>query len=154
MVKKTIKETIKKPDMLIIAFERAFEFIQVNLRLVIIAAVIFCAAGLVAYGYYVHEEKRNEEAQIFIANGVKSLESYYVTGKKEDIEKAESAFGKVAKEGKGKSYMVAQLYLGTVYAVKGQTDDAKKVYQGLSKKGSPILKMLSEKALQNLDTKN
>ena len=72
-------------------------------------------------------------------------------GKKEDLEKAETVFQKVVKEKKGKVYLIAELYLGTVYALKGQTDDAKKIYLELSKKSPPVLKMLADRALQNLE---
>ena len=82
MVKKRFKEEIKKPDIVIRTVETAIEFVQTNLRLVIIAVVVFCAAGLSVYGYAMYDEKRNEKIQITVSEGVKSLESYYTTGKK------------------------------------------------------------------------
>ena len=153
MATKKIKEEIKKPDIVIRTVEAGLEFVQTHLRLVIIAAVIFCAAGVSVYGYALYDEKQNEKVQIAISEGVKNLESYYNTGKKEDLEKAETTFQKVVKEKKGKIYMVAKLYLGTIYAIKGQADDARNVYQELSRKSPLALKMLADKGLQNLDAK-
>jgi len=153
MATKRIKEEIKKPDILVRLTETALEFVRANLRLVIIAAVIFCAAGFSVYGYTVYQEKQNEKVQIAISEGVKNLESYYASGKKEDLDKAENTFQKVVKERKGKVYLVAKLYLGTVYALKGQTGDAKKIYEELSRKSPSVLKMLAERDLRNLDTK-
>jgi hypothetical protein len=153
MTTKKIKEEIKKPDIVIRTVEAALEFIQAHLRLVIIAAVIFCAAGVSVYGYVFYQDKQNERTQITVSEGVKNLESYYATGKKEDLDKAESTFQKVVKEKKGKIYMVAKLYLATVYAIKGRADDARNMYQELSRKSPPALRMLAEKGLQNLGPK-
>jgi len=153
MATKKIKEEIKKPDILVRLAETALEFVRTNLRLVIIAAVVFCAAGFSVYGYTVYQDKQNEKVQVAISEGVKNLESYYASGKKEDLDKAESTFQKIVKERKGKVYLVAKLYLGTVYTLKGQTDDAKKIYEELSRKSPSVLRMLAERDLRNLDTK-
>ena len=153
MTTKKIKDEIKKPDIVIRTAEAALQFVQTHLRLVIIAAAVFCAAGVSVYGYTLYEGKQNEKVQATISEGVKSLETYYSTGKKEDLEKAETTFQKVVKEKKGKVYLVAKLYLGTVLAIKGQSDDAKNIYQDLAKNSPPALKMLAGKALQNLNAK-
>jgi hypothetical protein len=153
MVKRKIKEEIKRPDIVIATVELAITFIRTHLVKVIIAAAVFCAAGLSVYAYTAYEERKNEKAQTAIFEGVKSLESFNRSGKKEDLDKAEAVFQKAAKERAGKVYMVAELYLGTVYAVKGQNDEARKIYQRLAKDGPTVLKMLSERALQNLAAK-
>ena len=153
MATKKIKDEIKKPDIVMRTAEVALEFVRAHLRLVIIAAVVFCAAGLSVYGYTVYQDKQNEKVQTAITEGVKNLESYYASGKKEDLDKAETTFQKVVKERKGKVYLVAKLYLGTVYALKGQNDDARNVYQELSRKSPTVLRMLAEKDLQKLDAK-
>ena len=153
MVKKRIKQEIRKADIFTTAIESAYRFVLTNIRLFIIGAVVFCLAGVAAYGYAAYEEKKNEKAQISLMEGITSLEQFNLTGKKEELDKAETIFGKVAKERSGKVYLVAKLYLGSLYALKGQTDDARKIYQELSKGSPTAIKSLSERALQNLSTK-
>jgi hypothetical protein len=152
-VKKKIKEEIRKPDIFTRTISVAFEFVRANVRLFVIGAVVFCVGGLSAYGYAVFKEKKNEKAQMLVSEGIKSLEEFNVTGKKEELDKAEGIFSKVVKEKPGKVYLVAKLYLGSAYALKGQTDDARKTYQELAKESPAVLRMLSESALRNLNTK-
>ena len=153
MVKKRIKQEIRKPDIFTTAMETAFRFVTANIKLFIIGAVVFCVGGLAAYGYAAYEGKKNEKAQVSLTEAITSLEQFNVTGKKEDLDKAETIFNKIAKERPGKVYLVAKLYLGSVYTLKGQTDDAKKIYQELSKGSPTAIKVLAERALQNLNTK-
>ena len=152
MTKKAIKEEIKKPDILLKTVESAIDLVKTHMRLFIIGVAVFCVAALSAYGYTAYQEKKNEKVQAAIAEGVKSLEEYGSTGKKENLDKAEAVFLKVVKERQGKVYLVAKLYLATVYATEGKTDEARKIYQELSKGSPSTLAMLSERALQNLNT--
>jgi predicted negative regulator of RcsB-dependent stress response len=153
MVKKKTKEEFKKKDILIAAVESVYTFFQKNLKLCIIAAVILAVVSLSVYGYAAYEEKKDKSAQILLFQGVKNLDEYAASGKKENLDKAEEIFQKVVQQKQGKIYKIAKLYLGTVYSIKGQTEDARKLYQELSKDSPTVLKMLSEKALGNLDNK-
>lgn len=153
MVKKKIKQEIRKPDIFTTAIEAAFAFVTANIRLFIIGTVVFCVGGLAAYGYAAFQEKKNEKAQVSLTEAITSLEQFSLTGKKEELDKAETIFSKIAKEKPGKVYLVAKLYLGSVYTLKGQTDDARKIYQEISKGSPTAIKMLAERALQNLNTK-
>ncbi|HEY3276468.1 MAG TPA: hypothetical protein VGJ94_07590 [Syntrophorhabdaceae bacterium] len=146
-------EEIKKPDFLMVAVQSAITYVRTHLKLVIIAAAVCCIAGLSVFAYAAYEDRKSAKAQSAIMEGVKSLESYNQAGKKEDLDKAETIFQKVVKEKPGKIYMVAELYLGTVYALKGRADDAKNIYRRLARKGPTVVRMLAEKALLNLDTK-
>jgi hypothetical protein len=153
MVKKKVKEELKRPDVLITAVESSIQIIRSNLKFFIMGAVVFCIAAISVYGYTMYAEKRNEKAQVLVAEGAKSLEQYAQTGKKEDLDKAETIFQKVVKERRGKVYQAAELYLGTVYVMKGRTEDAKKIYQELSKDSPAVIKMLANRALQNMTVK-
>ena len=148
-----MKEEIRQPDIVMRATEFAFDWVKANLKFVIAGIAVFCivVAGVLGYSFY--ERKQSEKVQATISQGVESLHAYNASGKKEDLDKAEDIFKKVVKERRAKIYMMAELYLGTVYAMKGQTEDAKKIYQELARKSPPVLKMLSEKALQNLNVK-
>lgn len=150
MARKSLKDDIRKPDIVIKTIESLFEFVRSNLRLFIIGVAVFCAAALSVYGYSIYSDKKNEKVQISIAEGAKALETYNNTGNKDELTKAETIFQKVVKERQGKAYQVAKLYLGTVYTLKGQTEDAKKLYSELSKDSPTVVRMLAQKAMANL----
>jgi hypothetical protein len=152
-MKRKIKEEIKRPDIVIATVEALIAYVRSHVKHFIIGVAVFCVAGLAVYGYAAYEEKKSEKAQAAIFEGVKSLESYNRSGKKEDLDKAESIFQKAVKERPRKVYMVAELYLGSIFALKGQNDEARKIYQHLAQSGPTVLKMLAERALQNLDAK-
>jgi hypothetical protein len=153
MTKRNIKQEIKRPDIVITTAEMVIAYVRTHLRLVIIALIVCCLAALSVYAYAAYEERKSEKAQVTIMEGVKSLEAFNRSGKKEDLDKAEAVLQKVVKEKPGKVYMVAELYLGTVYAVKGRSEDARKIYERLAKHGPDMLRMLAQKALSNLDAK-
>ena len=153
MVKRKIKEEIKKPDILIATVESAIQLVRENLRLFIIAVAVFCLAGLSVFGYTIYAEKKNQKIQISLYEGIKSLETYDRTGNKEDLDRAEGIFQKIVKEKRGKAYVVAKLYLGTAYSQNGKTEEANKIYQELSKDSPTVAKMLSDQALQNASKK-
>ncbi|MBA4391548.1 MAG: hypothetical protein C0399_11525 [Syntrophus sp. (in: bacteria)] len=153
MIKKKIKEGVRKQDILIATVELVYSFFRTNLKLCIIAAALLIVASLSVYGYAAYEEKKDEKAQVLLFQGVKNLDEYTASGKKENLDKAEEIFQKVIQQKQGKIYKIAKLYLGTVYSIKGQTEDARKIYLELSKDSPDVLKMLSEKTLSNLDNK-
>jgi len=57
MVKKRIKQEIRKPDIFTTAMETAFRFVTANIKLFIIGAVVFCVGGLAAYGYAAYDRR-------------------------------------------------------------------------------------------------
>jgi tetratricopeptide (TPR) repeat protein len=152
MAKKKIKEEIKKPDILIKTIESTVKFIRANLKLCIIGVAIFCIVSLSVYGYRLHEQKKNERAQLILFQGIRSLEEYSLNGREDDLKKAEDIFQKIVNEKQGKTYKIAKLYLGKIYYIKGKNEEAKKIYREILNDSSEIVfKTLSEKALQHID---
>lgn len=147
------KEEIKKPDIFTAGAQSALAYVQSHLKYVIIAVAICCVVALSVFAYGAYGDRKNTQAQSTISEGVKSLESFKQSGKKEDLDKAESLFQKVVKEKPGRIYMVAELYLATVYTLKGRTNEAKAIYESLSKKGPAVVQMLSQRDLASLESK-
>jgi predicted negative regulator of RcsB-dependent stress response len=151
MAKKQTKELVKKPDFLLKFIENVYIFINENLRSFIIGAVVFFVAVFSVYGYTIYAEKQEEKAQATLFQGIRSFEEYSQTGKQESLANAETIFQTLIKERKGKAYHIAKLYLATIYAGKGNTDDARTLYQQVAKDSSgTILQTLAEQALQGL----
>jgi tetratricopeptide (TPR) repeat protein len=104
------------------------------------------------YGYRLHDQKKNERAQLILFQGIRSLEEYSLNGREDDLKKAEDIFQKIVNEKQGKTYKIAKLYLGKIYYIKGKNEEAKKIYREILNDSSEIvLKTLSEKALQHID---
>jgi predicted negative regulator of RcsB-dependent stress response len=154
MAKKQTKELIKKPDFLLTFIETVYIFIKNNLRNFIIGIVIFFFAALSVYGYTIYSHKQEEKAQETLYQGIRSFEDYSQTGKQESLVNAENVFQALIKEKRGKAYHIANLYLATIYTMKGKAEDAKALYQEVVR-NSPdtILKTLAEQALQGLEKK-
>jgi hypothetical protein len=151
MPRKKIKEEIRKPDILLKTIDYIFVFVQTNLRVCIIALAVICVAGLSAYGYAAYQGRMDARAQSQLFQGIKSFEEFNMTGKKEDLDKAIEIFQKLINQKQGKASKVARLYMGTVYAIKGQTEEARKALSELSKDAPPVLAMLSTKTLRSLE---
>jgi predicted negative regulator of RcsB-dependent stress response len=154
MAKKKIKEEIKKPDILIKTIEFTIKFIRTNLKLCIVGVVIFFIIGIAAYGYSLHQQKKDERAQLTLFQGVRSFEEYSLNGREEDLNKAEDIFQKIVNEKQGKTYKIAKLYLGKIYYIKGKNEEAKQIYREILNNSSEVvLKTLAEKALQHIEKK-
>jgi predicted negative regulator of RcsB-dependent stress response len=154
MAKKQTKDLVKKPDFLIRSIETAYEYIQNNLRNFIIGVVIFCVAALSIYVYSMYSRKQEEKAQATLFQGIRSFEEYSQTGKQESLTNAENVFQTLVKEERGKAFQTAKLYLATIYARQGKTEEARTLYQEVIKGSSDtILQTLAEQAVQGLEKK-
>ncbi|MCX5798084.1 MAG: tetratricopeptide repeat protein [Proteobacteria bacterium] len=154
MAKKKTKEEIKQSDILIKTIGSIVTFVRNNLKLCIIGVIILFVVGLSVYGYMLYEKRQNEKAQNTLFQGINNFEVYTLSGKEDDLNKAEGIFRKVVKEKQGKTSDIAKLYLGKIYSIKGKDEEAKKVYEEILKESSEtVLKMLSEKALQHIEKK-
>ncbi len=153
MPRKKIKEEIRKPDILIRAIENALMLVRTHYKLCIIALAAICLIGVSVYGYAAYQDKKNEKAQSQLFDGIKSLEEFNTTGKKESLEKASEVFQKVIALKRGNISKTAKLYLSTVYATKGRNEEARKILTELSKDESDLLAAIATKTLQHMDTK-
>ncbi|HVN97971.1 MAG TPA: tetratricopeptide repeat protein [Syntrophorhabdaceae bacterium] len=154
MVKKKDKELTRKPDLMATAFEATARYMRENVRLCIIGLVVLVVAIASGYAYALHAKSQRDKVEFRLAQGIEAFDAYEVNGKKEDIEKAETAFNDVARKNMGQTYYVAKLYLAKIDYMNGKTEDAKRLYGEVSKgASSPTLKALSEKAVQHLEKK-
>lgn len=154
MAKKQTKELVKKPDFLISFIENAYLFIQSNLRSFIVGALIFVVAVVLVFGYTVYARKQEENAQAILFQGIRSFEEYGQTGKQESLASAENTFQTLVKDRRGKAHQTARLYLATIYAMQGKTEDARANYQEVIRASSgTVLQTLAEQALNGLEKK-
>ncbi|OPY83352.1 MAG: hypothetical protein A4E65_00578 [Syntrophorhabdus sp. PtaU1.Bin153] len=154
MATRKTKELVRKPDLLLVSIEKVYTFVRSNLRFFIVGLIVFVLAMAAVYGYTIYAQNQEEKAQSTLFKGIRSFEEYSQTGKEESLASAENTFQTLIKQKQGKAYHVAKLYLATIYAQKGKTDEAKSLYQEIVKKSpGTMLKALAERALQNLEKK-
>jgi hypothetical protein len=154
MTKAKIKEEIKKPDPLLSIFQYATDWVRANTRTCIIAAIAVVVVGLAAWGYGAYKASENEKAQYTLSQGIRSFQEYALTGKGDALSSAETSFKGVAKEGPGDARSIARLYLARIAAMKGNKEEARKLYSEIAKKSSnDTVRKLSESALQGLEKK-
>jgi predicted negative regulator of RcsB-dependent stress response len=154
MVKKKEKENIRKPDMILATMGSAVQFIRNNAKQSIMGLVIFVVVVAAVYAYALNAKNQSDKAQYRLSQGIQSFDTYNVTGKKEDIEKAAAIFGEVAQKKKGESFYIAKLYLGKIDYTLGKREEAKRMYQEvLSGTSSTMLKEVAEKAIGHIEKK-
>jgi predicted negative regulator of RcsB-dependent stress response len=148
------KEEIKKPDVIISAFEIAFTYVRKNVRSFIIGLIIFFVAASAVYAYIFYDRQQDDKVQYQLSQGIKSFDAYSVNGKQEDLDGAESAFKNVISMKRKRLSTIAMLYLGKVHYIRGKNEEAKKVYQDIvGSTSDPVTKALAEKALEHINSK-
>ena len=154
MVRKRIKQEIKKPDIVIRTFTFSINWIKSNLKL-----CLACIAGaliifLCIFAYTLYSNRQDDKAQLLLSQGIRSFAEYNASGNEEALKKAENAFNNTASEKRKKTQSIAKLYLGRIYYLKGKVEDAKKMYkEALSESSEPVIKTLSERALSYIEKK-
>ena len=153
-MKKKDKEIIQKPDMFHTLFTSTMQFIRTNTKLCIIGLVVLLVAIAAGYTYMLHLNSQYDKIQYKLTQGIQSFNAYNASGKQEDIEKAEGIFNEIAQKKMRQSYYIAKLYLAKINYMRGKNEDAKQIYQEIIKgTSSPMLKTLSEKAIEHIAKK-
>ena len=154
MARRTIRQEIKKPDIVMRTFAFAFNWVKTNLKLCIAGAVAVLIICLCVSGYAYYSNKQDDKGEYLLSQGIRSFAEYSASGSEEALKKAEDAFNKTVSEKRKKTAVIAKLYLGKIYFAKGKTEEAKKIYkEAQSESSDPLIKMLSEKALSYFDKK-
>jgi hypothetical protein len=154
MAARKTKELVRKPDLLLISIEKAYTFVRSNLKFFVAGFIVFVSVVGAVYGYTIYTQNQEEKAQSALFKGIRNLEEYNRTGEEESLASAENTFQTLIKQKQGKAYHIAKLYLATIYAQKGKTDEAKNLYREIATKSpGAMLKALAEQALQNLERK-
>ena len=153
MAKKKKEET-KKPDILITAIESVIAYVKKNLRSCIIGMIIFFVAVFSVYAYTLYERKQDAKVQYILAQCIQSFDVYNLSGKQDALDNAEKIFQDIINVKRGRLSIIAKLYLGKVYYIRGKNEEAKKIYSEVSgSSSSPATRSLAEKALEHINKK-
>jgi predicted negative regulator of RcsB-dependent stress response len=154
MVKKKEKEIIRKPDVILKTIGSALQFVQNNAKQCIIGVVVFLIVVAAVTAYGLNAKNQYNKTQYRLSQGIQSFNEYNASGKKEDIDKAETIFSEVAQKKKGELSSIAKLYQAKINYISGKNEDAKKLYQEvMTTASSATLKALAEKAIQHIEKK-
>lgn len=136
------------------AVEQTYGYVRNNLKLFLIGVAVFLAAVASVYGYTVYARNQEEKAQQTLFQGIRSFEEFNRNGNQDSLTRAENIFQTLIKERRGKAHHTAKLYLATIHAKKGKTEEARALY-GEVMKDAPgtLLKTLAEEALKGLERK-
>jgi len=154
MARRRVIQEIKKPDVVVRTFAFAINWVKGNLKLCIAGGVGLLIICICVTGYAYYSNRQDDKAELLLSQGIRSFSEYNASGSEEVLKKAEDAFNKTVSEGRKKTAVIAKLYLGKIYFAKGKTEEAKRMYkEAQSESSDPIIKMLSEKALNYFDKK-
>lgn len=154
MAKKKIKEDIKKPDIVIRISAFTIQWVKDNLKLCIAGSAVILAICVGIIVYTVHAKNQAHKLQYMLSQGIQSFMEFNNTGDGTALKKAEDTMNKVLSEKKNKTGIVAKLYLGKIYYIKGKMEDSKKMYKEVqSESKDSVTKMLAENALNFIEKK-
>ena len=154
MARRKVIQEIKKPDMIMRTFAFTINWVKANLKLCIAGAAALLIICICVTGYAYYSNKQDDKAEYLLSQGIRSFAEYGASGSAEALKKAEDAFNKTVSEKRKKTAVIAKLYLGRIYFAEGKTEEAKKMYkEAQSESSDPVVKMLSEKALNYFDKK-
>lgn len=154
MTKKTVKQQIKKPDILLRTIASAYGFVRSHLKVCILGFVACVIIVSTVYGYVLYERKENDQAQYALHKAMKSYEAYMVAGNEDDLRKAEDILRDILAQKQGKAYKIARLYLARIQYLHGKKDEAARLYRDvLNDSPDSLLKTLAEKAIVEIEKK-
>jgi predicted negative regulator of RcsB-dependent stress response len=154
MARRKVIQEIKRPDMVMRTFAFTINWVKANLKLCIAGAVAVLIICICVTGYTYYSRKQADKAEYLLSQGIRGYAEYNASGSEEALKQAEDAFNKTVSEKRKKSAVIAKLYLGRIYLAKGKTEEAKKMYkEAQSESSDPVVKTLSEKALNYFDKK-
>lgn len=152
MAKKKIKKEVEKTDILLKFVEIALTFIRKNMKFCIVGALIVIAICSGVYGYTIYERKQHEKSQALLFEGIEHFEQYTLTGKEENLNRAEELLTQTASQKRDNIQRIAKLYLAKISYIKEKKEEAKRIYEDL-RHGPPgdIVTILAEKALKQIE---
>ncbi len=152
MPKRKIREDLKKQDLLLSTFEKWKIWVKENTRTSIIIVAVVLLVGLSGWAFASYRINRNERNQRLLSAGIASFQEYTISGKAEALPKAEADFKRVAQNSSDGLRDAAELYLARIAAIKGNGEEAKKIYNRIARKPSnDITKKLAQTGLQNVE---
>lgn len=154
MTKRKIKEEIKKPDVVIRTVTFAIDWIKSNIKGCVTGLVILFVICSSLFGYSFYAGRQNDKIQFMLSQAIQSFGESIASGSAEKMNVAETLFNSILKENNKKINIIAKLYLAKISYIKGKPEEAKKLYQEVwSQSNDPVIKSISEKAIQQIEKK-
>ncbi|MCX5804878.1 MAG: hypothetical protein NT010_02245 [Proteobacteria bacterium] len=154
MAKNKIKQDIKKPDIVMRTFAYTIQWVRENLKLCIAGIAAILIICVCVFAYTIYAKKQDDKVQYMLSQGIQGFTEFSATGGEEALKKAEDAMNKVLNEKRKKTQSIAKLYLGRIYYLKGKIEESKKMYKEVQNESNePVIKMLSENALNYIEKK-
>ncbi len=150
--KKKHDDIVKKSDFITEALDNAYSYVLTNLKLCIgVAAGIVVVIALV-WGYIIYQDRLNSRVQYTLAQGIAAYEAYAANGDEQALKQAETNLQQVKADGRKGPRTISKLYLAKIASIKGQKDEATKLYTEVAGDSSnATLKGIAEKALKSLN---
>lgn len=154
MTKRSIKEEIKKPDIVLRTVTFAINWIKNNAKACIIGLIIVFVIGSSLFGYSVYAKKQDDKIQFMLSQAIQTFGESMASGSIEKMNTAETLFNSILREKHKKIGVIARLYLAKISYMKGKPEEAKRLYQEVrGQSNDPVIISISEKAIQQIDKK-
>jgi hypothetical protein len=151
MQKRQIKEDTKREDLFITSVDKSKSWIAHNTKMFVISVVAILVLAFLSWAYYYYITGKNDRTQYTLAGAIKDFQEFSVSKKPESLPKAEAAFKSVEKDSSGGIRDVSRLYLARIAAVKGNTGEAKSIYDRIVKDPANVMtQKLAENALKEI----
>ncbi len=152
MVKKAVKEELKKQDVVLSSLQKWKEWAAANIKICIIGVIVVILLGLGGWAFASYRSSRNDQIQYKLTQAIRNFQEYTLAGKSDSLPKAETGFKEVMNEGRSGPGAVAGLYLAKIALLKGNKEEAKTIYDRLSKKpANDVIKKLADAGLKGLE---
>jgi hypothetical protein len=149
MQKKTIKEDTKREDFFITSVEKCKAWITNNTKTFVISVIVVIALASTGWAYVYYLSSKNERVQYALSGAIKGYQEYMVSKKAESLPKAETTFKTIEKDSSGGVRDIARLYLARIAELKGNTQEAKTMYDRIVKNpASKLTQKLAETSLK------
>lgn len=136
------------------AYDWVSMYVRENTRRCIYGLVAVCIIIAAVASYFVYSNYQDKKIQYQLAQGIRAMDAYGQTRAQADIEKAEGIFQKLASQTGGRSCYISKLYLANINMLRGQREEALKMYQDVSRNSSnESLTRLANKAIAGLEKK-
>lgn len=154
MTKRKVREEIKKPDIVIRTVTFAIDWIKNNMKACIVGLIIVFVICSSLFGYSIYAKRQDDKIQFMLSQAIQTFGESIASGSVEKMNIAETLFNSILRENHKKISIIAQLYLAKISYMKGKPEEARKLYQEVqSKSNDPVIKSISERAIQQIDKK-
>jgi predicted negative regulator of RcsB-dependent stress response len=154
MTKRKVKEEIKKQDIVIRTVTFTIDWIKNNTKACIVGLIIVFVICSSLFGYSFYAKRQDDKVQFMLSQAIQTFGESIASGSVEKMNIAETLFNSILRENHKKISIIAQLYLAKISYMKGKPEEAKKLYQEVqSQSNDPVIKSISERAIQQIDKK-